>query len=74
MKAKFYAAAAAAALLTASAASAQFLGKEDMPTTNFAKGTVFWSPKPTKPTPYVAPNKPAWRLSEILASHKGQSD
>src|SRR4029079_8058248 len=55
-------------------ASAQFLGKEDNPVTNFPKGAVFWSPKPTTPTPYVAPNKPHWKLSEILASHKGQSD
>jgi mannose-6-phosphate isomerase-like protein (cupin superfamily) len=75
MKTKFYfAAAAAVALLAPLAASAQFLGKEDMPTTNFPKGAVFWSPKPTTPTPYVAPNKPHWKLSEILASHKGQSD
>ena len=74
MKSKFLIAAAAVALLTPLTASAQFLGKEDMPTTNFAKGTVFWSPKPTTPTPYTAPNKPHWKLSEILASHKGQSD
>ena len=25
-------------------------------------------------TPYVAPNRPHWKLSEILASHKGQTD
>lgn len=74
MKSKFFIAAAVAALLTPLAASAQFLGKEDMPTTNFAKGAVFWSPKPTTPTAYTAPNKPHWKLSEILASHKGQSD
>ena len=74
MKSKFLIAAAVAALMTPLAASAQFLGKEDMPTTNFAKGAVFWSPKPTTPTPYTAPNKPHWKLSEILASHKGQSD
>src|ERR1700750_662303 len=67
-------------LLTAAAvalclpASAQFLGKEDSPTTNSPKGAVFWSPKPTVMTPYTAPNKPHWKLSEILASHKGQSD
>ncbi|MFO1247698.1 MAG: cupin domain-containing protein [Alphaproteobacteria bacterium] len=66
--------AAAAAVALSLPASAQFLGKEDMPTTSFAKGTVFWSPKPTKMTPYTAPNKPHWKLSEILASHKGQSD
>lgn len=31
-----------------------------------------WSPKPTVPTPWTAPNKPIWRLSEILAAHKGE--
>ena len=41
---------------------------------SFAKGTVFWSPKPTTLTPYIAPNKPHWKLSEILAAHKGQGD
>jgi len=74
MKAKFYAAAAAVALLGAGAASAQFLGKEENPVTAGKVDGVFWSPKPTKMTAYTAPNKPAWRLSEILASHKGQSD
>jgi len=64
--------AAAAAVALSLPASAQFLGKEDMPTTNFPKGTVFWSPKPTTPTPYTAPNKPHWKLSEILDAHKGQ--
>ena len=34
----------------------------------------FWAPKPTELTPYTAPNKPHWKLSEILAAHKGQSD
>jgi len=66
--------AAAAAVALSLPASAQFLGKEDMPIGSFAKGTVFWSPKPTVPTPYVAPNKPHWKLSEILAAHKGESD
>ena len=34
----------------------------------------YWAPKPTTLTPYTAPNKPHWKLSEILAAHKGQSD
>ena len=33
-----------------------------------------WAPKPIHPTGWVAPMKPIWRLSEILAAHKGQSD
>ena len=74
MKAIFYIAAAAAALLTPFAASAQFVGKEDMAVTAGKMKGQFWSPKPTKMTPYTAPNKPHWKLSEILAAHKGQSD
>ncbi len=34
----------------------------------------YWSAKPTKPTPYVAPNKVHWKLSEILAAHRGKTD
>ena len=74
MKAKFLIAAAAAALLTPLAASAQFLGKNEEKTTGNSMPEQFWSAKPTKMTPYVAPNKPHWKLSEILASHKGKSD
>lgn len=34
----------------------------------------FWAYKPASLTPYVAPNKAHWRLSEILTTHRGQSD
>ncbi len=34
----------------------------------------FWAYKPAFLPPYRAPNKPHWRLSEILAAHRGQSD
>jgi len=75
MKAKLcIAAVATVALLMPFAASAQFLGKEDMAVTQPRMTGQFWSPKPTKMTPYTAPNKPHWKLSEILAAHKGQSD
>jgi len=33
-----------------------------------------WAPKPLHPAGWVAPMKPVWRLSEILAAHKGQTD
>ncbi len=33
-----------------------------------------WSPKPAPLTPWTAPNKPIWRLSEILEAHKGKTD
>lgn len=74
MKSKFYIAAAVAALLMPMAASAQFLGKNEEKTTSNAYPNLFWSPKPAKITPYTAPNKPHWKLSEILATHKGKTD
>jgi mannose-6-phosphate isomerase-like protein (cupin superfamily) len=58
--------------LTASA-SAQFLGKSEMAVTAPKMGLI-WSPKPTKLPTYVAPNKPIWRLAEILAAHKGKAE
>ena len=40
----------------------------------FGQGNILfsWSPKPVPLTPWKAPNKPIWRLKEILAAHKGQ--
>jgi mannose-6-phosphate isomerase-like protein (cupin superfamily) len=35
--------------------------------------TLAWAPVPVKPSGWVAPNKPHWKLSEILAKHKGQA-
>jgi mannose-6-phosphate isomerase-like protein (cupin superfamily) len=34
--------------------------------------TIALAPKPAQLTPYVAPHKPVWRLSEILAQHAGK--
>jgi len=31
-----------------------------------------WAPMPTQPSTWVAPNRPHWKLSELLAKHKGQ--
>ena len=66
--------AATAALLMPLAAFAQSLGNEDMAVTQPKMTGQFWAPKPTELTPYTAPNKPHWKLSEILAAHKGQGD
>jgi mannose-6-phosphate isomerase-like protein (cupin superfamily) len=33
---------------------------------------VAWSAKPVQATPWTAPNKPHWKLSEVLAKHSGQ--
>src|SRR5580658_6260141 len=66
-----------AALLAPLAASAQFLGHnvpdDPMPVTADAMGNI-WSAKPTRMIQYKEPNQPVWRIKEILASHKGQTD
>jgi len=38
------------------------------------KPILAWAPKPARLTPYRGPNKPLWRLSEILKKHAGQQD
>lgn len=35
---------------------------------------VVWSPKSVKLTGWKAPHKPVWKLSEILAAHKGKAN
>jgi mannose-6-phosphate isomerase-like protein (cupin superfamily) len=62
-------------LCTAAAAFAQFSGREDpMPVTQPKMPTEYWAAKPKTPTPYTAPNKVHWKLSDVLALHRGQSD
>ena len=34
---------------------------------------VVWAPKSVKPTGWAAPNKPHWKLADLLAAHKGQA-
>jgi mannose-6-phosphate isomerase-like protein (cupin superfamily) len=36
--------------------------------------TLAWAPLPVQPATWVAPNKAIWRLSELLAAHKGQQN
>src|SRR5688500_4708255 len=33
---------------------------------------VAWSAQPVKPTPWKAPHKPHWKLSDVLAKHSGK--
>lgn len=35
--------------------------------------TIVWAPRPDKPAGWTAPNRPIWKLSELLAAHKGQA-
>jgi mannose-6-phosphate isomerase-like protein (cupin superfamily) len=65
----------AAAAATGMPVSAQFLGKpDDPPRSAPSVEGGYWAPKPSKPTPYVAPNKVHWKLSAILAAHRGRTD
>lgn len=34
---------------------------------------LVWAPVPVEPAGWVAPNKPHWKLSELLAAHKGEA-
>ena len=36
--------------------------------------TLAWAPQPVQPAGWVAPNKPIWKLSDLLAKHKGQQN
>lgn len=36
--------------------------------------TLAWAPRPSRLVPYKAPNRPLWRLSDILARHAGETD
>jgi len=33
-----------------------------------------WAPVPVKPNGWVAPNRPLWKLADLLAQHKGQAN
>lgn len=33
-----------------------------------------WAPLPTQPTAWIAPNRPIWRLADLLAQHKGEAN
>src|SRR5579862_8695404 len=35
---------------------------------------LVWAPKPATLTPWNKPNKPHWKLAEILAAHEGQAN
>ena len=33
-----------------------------------------WAPLPVQPNTWVGPNQPIWKLSDLLAKHKGQAN
>lgn len=75
MKVTLFIAAAAAALITASSASAQFLGQAEPSRMEGNRvPQPYLAPKPTTPTPYTAPNRVHWKLTDVLAMHRGQTD
>ena len=36
--------------------------------------TLAWAPQPVQNPGWIAPNKPIWKVSELLAAHKGQQN
>src|SRR5262245_42402256 len=36
------------------------------------RDVLAWAPMPTEASKWIAPNRPHWKLSELLAKHKGQ--
>jgi mannose-6-phosphate isomerase-like protein (cupin superfamily) len=40
----------------------------------YAAPLTAWAPKPVKPAPYVAPNKPLRKFADIMARHRGKTD
>lgn len=66
---------AAAALLVTSAAHAQFLGQAEPSRMEGNRvPQPYLAPKPTTPTPYTTPNRVHWKLSDVQAMHRGQTD
>jgi mannose-6-phosphate isomerase-like protein (cupin superfamily) len=61
-------------LVAASGASAQDAQPTARPRRPVLPTLEAWAPKPETPAPYIAPNRPIWRLSDLLAKHKGQSN
>ncbi len=39
-----------------------------------ATETLAWAPQPVQNPGWIAPNKPIWKLTEILAAHKGEQN
>lgn len=77
MRGFYYLSGLAIAALAAAAATAQFVPASDsdpMPTTGPRVPENYWSAKPTQPTPYVAPNRVHWKLSDVMAMHRGKTD
>src|SRR4029453_2538265 len=36
------------------------------------RDVLAWAPMPIEPAKWIAPNRPHWKLSELLAKHKGE--
>jgi hypothetical protein len=69
MKSRIYAARIIGVLAVAIAALLHVAGKDR----NSSKSRLVRAAKPGTPTPFKPPNRLIWRLSEILAAHKGQA-
>ncbi len=61
--------AGALAVLAAHPAFAQTQAQATKPA---SKATIAWAAKPAKMPPYTGPNRLVWRLTDVLAAHKGK--
>jgi mannose-6-phosphate isomerase-like protein (cupin superfamily) len=61
-------------LILAAIGFGSLFGAADAQQAQPAKPTLAWAPKPARLIPYTAPNKPLWKLSDILKKHAGQQD
>src|SRR5437868_5263289 len=69
MKVRIYARPVFAFLAVAFATLPQVHAQDRSP----KKSRLVWAAKPVTPTAFEQPNRLIWRLSEILAAHKGQA-
>ena len=72
MKLIHWAAMAALSLAVGSDALAQTQAPAAGPFTN-TKSIVAWASKPARLPPYTGPNKLVYRLTDVLAAHKGKA-
>lgn len=66
------AAAAITGLMAATTSQNAIAQQRTVPATARPAPIFAWAPKREPLTPYVAPNRPLWKLSDVLAMHAGQ--
>ncbi len=60
--------------LALAALAAAVLGLVTLLPAQQPRETLAWAPQPVTPATWVAPNKPIWKLADLLTDHKGQAN